>query len=679
MKYPVAKIKPTPVTFGRVSYSDSYQWLEEDSAESVELEAAQSQLTRQWFDNNPARAHAVGLIDAIPRIENNDFPVFSGGRWFRRHTPHDQKMPLVEVADAIDGAWRVVIDLNKMSTGELLTIDTFVPSLDGRKLAIGMGIDGRECAELRVIDVDSGEWLLAPVLPLRPIFVAWLPDSSGFYFSAIEPSMTTADMKVFRQMLGAELVGEPERYEITHSLTWAKVAADGKHTLLIADHLNPRPDFIRDETSGGDWRPFLKGETSLFRGDILGEHFYAVTNEGAPCGRVVSIPLATPTDRSTWKELVPGSSDVLGTLHVVDGHLVLADLVNCYSRLRVFDVQGKLKGEIEMPGHGAMSAINFVVPNMIDMFCKGEGGDVIFPFSTAAQSPALYKANIHSLKVETLTQPLLKLDAQFHDHAAISADGARVPYNVIARADVDLSKPQPTAIYAYGGFAVALVPSWSGSWLAAWIQAGGVLVLGHLRGGGELGPDMWHQGRQKTKQNTFNDVYAIAEDLIARGITTASKLGVVGGSNGGTMAITVTVQRPDLFRANIAQAPTSDMLAMMRDPIAKSIALLDYGDAYDPEMSEVIAAWSPYQNVKDGTAYPALFMDAGKCDVRCPPWHVRKMAARLQAANTNSNPILMLVREGVGHGPANYESTVTHGRDWLTFFVDQLGLAPDAD
>src|SRR3546814_12723111 len=114
-----------------------------------------------------------------------------------------------------------------------------------------------------------------------------------------------------------------------------------------------------------------------------------------------------------------------------------------------------------------MSSHNFVMPNMMDMFAKGGGSDVLFPFSTAAQSPALYKANIYTLQVEALTQPQLKIDAQFHDHAAVSADGARVPYNVIARADVDLSKPQPTAIYGYGGFAAALVPSWAGTWLAA--------------------------------------------------------------------------------------------------------------------------------------------------------------------------------------------------------------------
>src|SRR3546814_19489719 len=116
-----------------------------------------------------------------------------------------------------------------------------------------------------------------------------------------------------------------------------------------------------------------------------------------------------------------------------------------------------------------------------------------------------------------------------------------------------------------------------------------VLVLGHLRGGGELGPDMWHQGRLKNKQNSFNDVFAIAEDLIARGMTSTAKLGVVGGSNGGVMAAAVTVQRPDLFRAAIAQVPIADALARVRDPITMG-ATLDYGDPNDPEISEVIAA-----------------------------------------------------------------------------------------
>lgn len=250
---------------------------------------------------------------------------------------------------------------------------------------------------------------------------------------------------------------------------------------------------------------------------------------------------------------------------------------------------------------------------------------------------------------------------------------ARVPYHVIARTDTDLSKPHPTVMYGYGGFQAALIPGWSGSWLAAWVKAGGVLVLMHLRGGGELGSDMWHQGRLKHKQNSFNDVIAIAEDVIARGITTAAQVGVNGGSNGGVMATVVAVQRPDLFRASIPVVPITDALGRARDVIGMA-STLDYGDPNDPEMSEVLHAWSPYHHVKDGTVYPAMLLDAGKEDMRCPPWHVRKMAARMQPANGGPNPILMRVRAGVGHGANDIEGQRLQGTDWLTFCIDQLGL-----
>ncbi len=672
MNYPIAKPQPTPVTHGRVSYTDNYQWLEENTPESLDFQAQQNRYTLDWMASRPARARAESLIDAMPRV-STELPSYSGGRWFRKRVPEGKNLEVLEVAEAIDGPWRIVVDFNAMSSGQSLVADTFVPSPDGRKLAFGWGIDGREMAEFRVIDVDSGEMLLASIRQVRPIFPSWFPDSSGLYYTAWDPAVSLFQSRVYRQVLGEEPVTQPEEFETTHSLMWAKAAADGRHVLLIADHLNPRPEYIRECTGEGAWKPFLQGETALFRGDIIGDYYYAVTDDGAKCGRLVSIPLATPADRSTWKELVPGSDAVLGTLLVIDGHLVLTDLVDTYSRLRVFNTEGQLKGEIALPARGSISTLQFVLFNMIDMMWKGGQGEVLFAFSSPVQSPGLYKANIHTREVTALMQPAVRLDAQWHDYATTSADGVRVPYHVIARADLDLSQPQPAIIYGYGGFAVSLVPGWSSAQYAAWVQAGGVLVLGHLRGGGELGPDMWHQGRLRHKQNTFNDVYAIADDLIARGITTTAQLGVTGGSYGGVMACAVVVQRPDLFRAGAAYAAAPDLLARGRDPICLG-ATLDGGDPDDPELSEVQAAYSPYSNVRDGTVYPAFLMDSGEKDDRTPAWHVRKMAARMQPANAGPNPVLLRIREGSGHGERTPQGQRSEGADFLTFFIDQLGL-----
>jgi prolyl oligopeptidase len=229
-------------------------------------------------------------------------------------------------------------------------------------------------------------------------------------------------------------------------------------------------------------------------------------------------------------------------------------------------------------------------------------------------------------------------------------------------------------LHGYGGFNVAVLPGWFGSIWAAWIEAGGVFVLSHLRGGGEYGTPGWEQGRLKHKQNSFNDVYATAEDLIARGITTREQLGVIGGSNGGVMAAVVAVQRPDLFRASVPQVPISDLLGRVRDPVTM-VSTLDYGDPSDPEMAQVLYAWSPYQNVRDDVAYPAMLIDCGSNDPRCPPWHSRKLAARMQQASNGNLPILLRVRADAGHGAVGKTQKAHQSTEVLAFLAEQLGLA----
>lgn len=678
MKYPLTKLLPTSVTFGRVTYTDNFQWLEEDTPESLEYQAVQDRLAQDWLSALPSHARSKKIVAAMPRV-TIDAPLHCGGRWFRTHTPTDQNLNVIEMADSVKGPWRRIVDMNAMAKNEPLKVDTMHPSPDGRKLLFQWGGGGREIENFWVIDVDTGERLVESIRQMRALFPTWLPDSSGFYYGAIDPAEPTG-YRVYRQMLGAQPATQAESFEPTEPFLWPGSASDKKHIFIISNYTTPKPDYIRDVSAGdggtgGAWRPFLKGETAFFRGDIVGDRYYAITNDGAPCGRLVSMPLATPRDRSTWKELIPGSSSVLGTMQVVDDHLVVADLVDAWSRLRVFDAQGQLKGEVQLPGRGALCTTTAVYPNVIDMMWKGGKGEVLFHFSGPTLSPGLYKVDIHTMKVEVISDPDVNVATQIQSNSAFSADGARVPYHVIARPGTDLSKPRPTVIYGYGGFAVAMVPGWCGSWLAAWVQSGGVLVLAHLRGGAELGPQMWLDGCMKNKQNTFNDLYAIAEDLFVRRITTTDQLGIYGISNGGILVATVTVQRPELFRAGIAQVPITDVMGCTRNPVSKAISVPEFGDPDDPEMSEVLRAWSPYQNIKDGVSYPALLLDSGSNDPRCPPWHVRKMSARLQQANAGPHAILQRVRDGAGHGAVGSEAMQLQDTDFVAFFADQLGLA----
>jgi len=141
------------------------------------------------------------------------------------------------------------------------------------------------------------------------------------------------------------------------------------------------------------------------------------------------------------------------------------------------------------------------------------------------------------------------------------------------------------------------------------------------------------------------------------------------------MAAVAAVQRPDLFRASSPEAPITDLLGRVRDPFTMA-ATLDYGDPSDPAMARLLDGWSPYQNVEDGTAYPAMLIDCGANDPRCPPWHGRKLAARMQQASTGTLPILLRVRADAGHGTVGKDNQTRQSAEVLAFFAEYLGLDP---
>ncbi len=679
LAYPAARKAPETVTYAAgVSFADPYRWMEEESDGALAWQAEQDALTQAWLKDRPAYDAFARRVRALDAGHSLSIPKYAGGRWFRQHAPAGQDLEVVEVSQTPLGPGRRVIDLNAMRRDEPLALEFFRPSPDGRKIMFSWNEGGREGVHLHVIDVDSGVMLLEGLPQERVFFTAWLPDSSGFYYQGYDPSVSMTAARIFLHRLGEAPPSRAEDLELSHPVSWPVVSPDGRHVVIFCDHLCPRPEYIRAVGDQGPWRPFLQGVTDMFRGVPMGDRFIAITNEGAPRGRLVSIPLATPTDRQTWRELIGASDDVLGSVLAVGDRIVLMDLVDSYSRVRVLSAAGEFQREIELPGRGLVNSFGGVYAMfcMLDALAPGGPDEVVYLFNSPVQGPSLHLANVATGAVRQLSEPTAVLDAVVTDGGGVSGDGRRIPYRMVTRRDLDVSAPRPTIIFGYGGFNAAVLPGWIGAMLGAWVQAGGVVVIAHLRGGGEFGPDWWTEGRLKLKQNTFNDLYAVAEDLISRRATTPAMLGVNGGSNGGVMACVAAVQRPDLFGASVPQVPITDALGRRRDPITMG-ATLDYGDPDDPEMVGALYAWSPYQNIKDGIAYPAVLIDSGMNDPRCPAWHGRKFVARLQEATTSDRPILLRVRAGAGHGAVGAAAHVEQEAEVLSFFADQLGLEVD--
>jgi prolyl oligopeptidase len=247
-------------------------------------------------------------------------------------------------------------------------------------------------------------------------------------------------------------------------------------------------------------------------------------------------------------------------------------------------------------------------------------------------TPAFF--NVAGLKVE--------------QHEAVSQDGTRIPYFQIGPADLPMDGTAPTLLYGYGGFEIPLVPGYNPVSGVAWLERGHVYVIANIRGGGEFGP-RWHQAALKEhRHRAYEDFIAVAEDLVARKVTSRKRLGIMGGSNGGLLMGNMLTMRPDLFGAVVCQVPLLDM-RRFHTLLAGASWMGEYGDPDKPEEWAFIRGFSPYHNVTRDRDYPPILITTSTRDDRVHPGHARKMTARLMEF---AKPVLYYENIEGGHGGA---------------------------
>ncbi len=258
---------------------------------------------------------------------------------------------------------------------------------------------------------------------------------------------------------------------------------------------------------------------------------------------------------------------------------------------------------------------------------------------------------------------------QINQYEAVSKDGTRVPYFLVGKKEIPLNGKNPTLLYGYGGFAISLLPSYSGSVGAAWLERGGVYVVANIRGGGEFGPNWHYAARKENRQRAYDDFIAVAEDLIARKVTSPNHLGIQGGSNGGLLVGVALTQRPDLFKAVVCQVPLLDMRRYNK-LLAGASWMDEYGDPDKAEEWDYIRKYSPYHNVVASKKYPRVLFTTSTRDDRVHPAHARKMFAKMKA---QGHDVLYYENIEGGHGGAAdnkqlaYMSTLAY-----TFLVREL-------
>jgi prolyl oligopeptidase len=690
-QYPVTPKQPVNDTYHGVTVVDDYRWLEEDAGADVKRWAAeQNAATRRYLDaipQRPAIAARVGELLRSAPVQHYDFVYRTQLFAMKNQPPKNQPMLVVLPVSADVGSERVILDPNVLGDGKgRTTIDFYKPSYDGHYVAVSMSENGSEQGTAYVYDVSSGQRLPDVVAgvnyPTAGGSVEWAADNRGFYYTRYPQGdeRPAEDRHFFQQVYFHEL-GAPagsDRYVFGKELPRiAEIALEGSRDgrLLIAEVHNGDGGDIAYHLRGEDgaWTQvagFADGFKQLAFGDD--GNLYAMSVKDAPRGRILAIPLATPTQANA-RVVVPETKIVAERVLPTRSRLYVSYRAGGPSLVRMFSFRGKAQGALP-----AEAVSDTAIVERLD-------GDDVLVRSMSYVTPRTvyyYHAGTRKLARTELNggYPFDMKDAVVRREFAVSKDGTRVPVNIISRKGVALNGNNPTLLYGYGGYGISMTPYFS-AMLRLWLDYGGVYAVANVRGGGEFG-EPWHlAGNLTKKQNVFDDFAASLKMLIDRGYTRPDKAAIMGGSNGGLLMGATLTQHPQMMHAVVSQVGIYDALRWETQPNGE-FNVTEFGSVKDPAQFRALYAYSPLVNVKDETAYPSVLLTAGDNDGRVAPYESRKMAARLQAASSSTRPILLRTEAAAGHGIGTALSTrIEEQADTYSFLVDQLGMkavAPQA-
>jgi prolyl oligopeptidase len=659
--------------------SDPYRSLEDADAPATQKFVEQeNELTFGWLAKIPGREAIRNKLAGLWNYEKFT-GLYKAGKYFYRLNSGLQNQAVLYVTDALNATPRVLLDPNTYRKDGTAALANESVSWNGKLFGYAVAQAGSDWDEWRVRDVATGKDLPDLIRWSKGYSISWAVDDSGFYYSRFpEPPadklLTAAALnhKIYFHKLGDPQTTDRLVYERPRDPAWT-LAADvmegsryvlfdmqpgepGKNMLAFQDvtatvprtvNLMPAPDYSYNPVA------------------IVGSLLYVQTTSQAPRGRVVAIDLAHPSP-ANWKEIVPQQEDTLDGVQIADGKMLLSYMKDAHAAARIVTLEGKLISEVAMPGLGSATW------GPVRLRDK----EAFYTFTGYTQPPAEYRLDLatgQSSQVRPGKNTFRPADYETKQIFYKSKDGTRVPMFLSYRKGLKTDGNNPTILYAYGGFDIAVTPSYSPA-IAAWMEMGGVYAVANLRGGSEYG-EAWHQaGMRARKQNVFDDFIGAGEWLIANKYTSTPKLAVFGGSNGGLLVGAVLNQRPDLFGAAMPAVGVMDMLRFHKFGFGTQW-VGEYGSPDNAEDFKVLRTYSPLHNIRNGTKYPATLITTADHDDRVMPGHSLKYAATLQQAQAGPAPILLRVDTRSGHGAGKPTSKqIEEWADRFTFLKQALGM-----
>lgn len=659
LTYPkTAQVEQTDDYHG-VKVADPYRWLEDaNSPQTAAWVEAQNSVTFQYLNALPQRD---ALIERLTQIW--DYPKFSapfkeGGRYFHYHNSGLQNQSVLMVQDDLNALPRVLLDPNTLSPDGTVALSGLALSDDGEQMAYALSRGGSDWQEIHLRSVDDGREGEEVLKWVKFSGLSWTKDRRGFFYSRYATPREGTALQAANQnhQLYYHRVGTPQNedkliYERPDQPDWrmsAHVTEDGRYALIYLSQSGPKNRLyymdLGDAKQPNLAAPVVKlidnfeASYSVIGND--GTKFYVRTDTEAPRGRVIAIDLEKP-ERANWQTLIPESDDTLQGIALMGDQFIATYLHNAHSQVRFYDLQGRFLKELSLPGIGTVSGAG----------ARRYESEFFYTFTSYLEPSLIYRYDTKTGQSSIFRRSEITFDSSPYVTEQVwftSKDGTRIPMFITHRKDLKRDGNNPVYLYGYGGFNISLTPGFSIG-MVPWLEAGGVLAIPNLRGGGEFG-EAWHKaGTGEKKQNVFDDFIAAGEYLILEKYTSPRKLAIAGGSNGGLLIGAVINQRPDLFAVALPAVGVMDMLRFHKFTIG-SAWVYDYGSSDDAAQFKALYAYSPLHNIKQSTKYPATLITTADHDDRVVPAHSFKYAATLQAAQSGPAPVLIRIETKAGHG-----------------------------